>query len=77
MEKYRKINNLLNIIIGSSIGVFLGNVIYYLLDFKYNQIKYDMQSAPLWVFMLPSAIGGAAAILICIVMKLLIKRKMR
>ena len=52
-------------------------IIYYLLDFRYHRIKYDMQSAPLWVFMLPSAIMAGTAILICIVMKLLIRRKLK
>lgn len=42
----KKFNKFLNIIMGSSIGVFLGQFIYNFVNYKDNKLLYELQSAP-------------------------------
>ena len=57
----KRFNKILNIIMGSSIGVFLGCFIYNFVDYKQNKILYEIQSAP-WY--LSSMIYGVVTIFI-------------
>lgn len=43
---YKKLNDMLNIVIGSCVGVFVGHLIYLYLDYKKRPGLYEMQSAP-------------------------------
>lgn len=42
----RKINNFLNVLIGVSVGTFVGHSAYIIYDYKVHPGLYAMQSAP-------------------------------
>ena len=73
----KKLNNVLNIIIGSFTGVFIGHGIYVLWDFKTHPELYAMQSAPWYTGI---AVYGAVTfvvLLFCLVIKAVIKHKQK
>ena len=73
----KKLNNILNIIIGSFIGVFIGHGIYVLWDFQTRPERYAMQSAPWYTSILVYGVFTFIMLLICIVIKAVIKHKQR
>ena len=58
-----KLNSILNIIMGSVVGVFIGYSVYSVWDYKTHPGLYAMQSAP-WYTTLLIYGGYAAAVLI-------------
>ena len=72
----KKINLLLNIVIGSFIGIFIGNAIYRFLDFKMHPGLYAMQSAPWYTSILLYGVVTVIAAAFVVIIKLIIgKRK--
>lgn len=71
----KNMNNILNIIIGSFVGVFIGHGIYVLWDFKTRPELYAMQSAPWYTSILVYGAFTFVVLLICIVIKAVIKHK--
>ena len=70
----KKLNNFLNILIGTFIGVFIGHGIYVYYDFKTHPALYAMNSAPWYTSILVYGIFTLVVILVVIIAKILIKR---
>lgn len=73
----KKLNHILNIIIGAFLGVFIGQGIYIVWDFKSNPELYAMQSAPWYTSILVHGVFTLVVLLVCIVIKSLIKYKQK
>lgn len=73
----RKLNCFLNIVIGSSIGVFIGFGIYKFWHFKTYPNLYAMQSAPWYTELLLDGALVAVLVVVCIILKLIIWRKLK
>lgn len=71
----RKLNCFLNIVIGSSIGVFIGFGIYKFWHFKTYPNLYAMQSAPWYTELLLDGALVAVLVVVCIILKLIIRKK--
>ena len=71
----RKINNIINILMGSFVGVTIGHGIYQYLDYKKHPDLYAMQSAPWYASVLPHCGFTAIVLLVCIIIKIVVKRK--
>ena len=70
----RKLNCFLNIVIGSSIGVFIGFGIYKFWHFKTYPNLYAMQSAPWYTELLLGGALVAVVVVVCIILKLIIRK---
>lgn len=70
-----KINNWLNIIIGVTVGIFIGNGAYVLFDNRKNPELYAMQSAPWYTDILVCAVFSAAILLIAFIAKRIIRNR--
>lgn len=73
----KKINSILNIIIGSSIGVFIGHGIYVCRDYKTHPDLYAMQSAPWYTSILVYGIFTIVVLIAGIMIKLIIRRRLK
>ena len=73
----RKLNCFLNIVIGSSIGVFIGTGIYKFWHFKTYPNLYVIQSAPCYTALLLHGAMMAVVVVVCIILKLIICRKLK
>ena len=73
----KKINHILNIIIESFIGVFIGHGIYVFWDYKTRPGLYAMQSAPWYTSILIYGICMIVALIVGIIMKLIIRRTLK
>ena len=73
----RKLNCFLNIVIGSSIGVFIGFGIYKFWHFKTYPNLYAIQSAPWYTELLLDGALVAVLVVVCIILKLIIWRKLK
>ena len=73
----RKLNCFLNIVIGSFIGVFIGFGIYKSWHFKTYPNLYAMQSAPWYTELLLDGALVAVLVVVCIILKLIIWRKLK
>lgn len=71
----RKLNCFLNIVIGSFIGVFIGFGIYKFWHFKTYPNLYAMQSAPWYTELLLDGALVAVLVVVCIILKLIIRKK--
>ena len=69
----KKLNTILNTIMGAFVGVFVGHGIYIVWDFKTHPELYAMQSAPWYTSILVYGAFTFAILLICIVVKVIIK----
>ena len=69
----KRLNSILNTIIAVFIGVFIGHGIYVILDFKTYPELYAMQAIPWYTSILVYGIFTCVILLICIVIKALIK----
>ena len=74
---WKKINSILNIIIGSCIGVFIGHGIYVFWDYKTHPDLYAMQSAPWYTSILLYGLFTIVALIVGIMIKLIIQRKLK
>lgn len=77
MEKLKKQNTRLNIIIGSFIGVFISFSIFKYLDYRKFPALYEVQSAPWHTSIQIYGIATAIVLLIAIILKLFIKKKLK
>lgn len=73
----RKLNCFLNIVIGSFIGVFIGFGIYKFWHFKTYPNLYAIQSAPWYTELLLDGALVAVVVVVCIILKLIIWRKLK
>lgn len=69
----KKLNTLLNIIIGSTIGVLLGHSLFVCWEHHKHPDYYALQSAPWYTSILVYGFTTAAIILIAVVIKLVLK----
>ena len=72
-----RLNNILNIIVGSFVGVFIGHGIYVLWDFKTHPGLYAMQSAPWYTSILVYGAFTLVVLLICFAIKAIIRNKQK
>lgn len=72
-----KLNSILNIIIGSVIGIFLGYGIYTLWDYKTHPGLYAMQSAPWYTGILFYGIFAAVVILLSFLLKRILRKSLQ
>lgn len=70
----KKLNTLINIIMGAFIGVFIGHVIYVVWDFKTRPELHALQSAPWYTSILLYGAFTLAVLLVCVMIKVIIKR---
>ena len=73
----RKLNRFLNIVIGSFIGVFIGYGIYKFWHFKTYPNLYVMQSAPWYTELLLDGAMVVVVVVVCIILKLIIWKKLK
>ncbi len=73
----KKLNQMLNIIIGAFVGVFIGHSIYIIWDFNTHPALYAAQSAPWYTSILVYGAATAVVLLIALMAKFFIKRQMR
>ena len=74
---WEKLNTVLNIVISSSIGVFLGHGIYVFWDYRKRPDLYAMWSAPWYTGIFVYGIFTAAVIAAALIFKLIIGRKIK
>lgn len=73
---WEKINSILNIIMGSCIGVFIGHGAYVLWDCKAHPALYAMQSAPWYTSILVYGIMTFVVLMAAIFIKRIIWRRL-
>ncbi len=73
----QKINQILNTVIGASIGVFVGHGAYVLWDRKAHPEFYAMQSAPWYTSILVYGLVTAVVLAAALIIKLVIRRKLK
>jgi ABC-type antimicrobial peptide transport system permease subunit len=73
----KRLNTILNTIMGAFIGVFIGRGIYVIWDFKTHPELYAVQSAPWYTSILVYGAFTIVVLLVCIVIKAIIKSKQK
>ncbi len=73
----KKLNNLLNIVIGASIGTFIGGCIYQFWNYKTHPDLYAMASAPWYTSILVRGSIIAVIVIVAIIVKILIRKKIK
>lgn len=73
----KKINQILNIIIGAFIGVFIGHGIYVFWEFKSHPDLHVPYSAPWYTSILLWGIVTAIVVIVAVIIKLIIRKKIR
>ena len=73
----KKLNNILNVIIGAFVGVFIGHGIYVVWNFKTRPVLYAMQSAPWYTSIFVYGTVTLVVLLICFAIKAIIKHKQK
>ena len=73
----KTLDRILNIIIGTVVGVFIGHGIYVFWDFKTHPDLYAVQSAPWYTSILFVGIETAVVLVIVVIPKLIVRRKLR
>lgn len=71
----KRINNFLNIIMGSAVGVFIGHGIYMFWDYKTRPGFYVMGPAPWYTSILVYGIVTVVVLMAAIFIKLILRRK--
>ena len=71
----KRLNKMLNSIIGAVMGAFVLRTLYYIWDLKTHPKFYAMQSAPWYTSLLADGAITLVVLLICIVIKVIIKKK--
>lgn len=74
-KRLNKLNSLLNIVMGSSIGVFIGHGLFNYSHYQKNQDFYALQSAPWYTSTLIYGSVMVSLILIAIILKIYIRKK--
>ncbi len=73
----KKINHILNIIIESFIGVFIGHGLYVFWDYKTHPDLYAMQSAPWYTSILVYGLFTIVVLIAGIIIKLIIRLRLK
>lgn len=73
----KKLNQILNIVIGSFIGVFIGNGIYRFWDFKAHPDLYATYSAPWYTSILLYGVVTIIVVTVSVITKLIIRKKLK
>lgn len=73
----KKVNSILNIVIGSVIGVFIGHGIYTFWDYKTHPDLYAVQSAPWYTSILVYGIFTLIVLIVAILTKLMIRCRLK
>ncbi len=73
----KKLNHILNIIMGTFVGVFIGHGIYVVWDFKTHPELYAAYSAPWYTSILVYGVFTFVVLLVCIVIKAIIKHRLK
>lgn len=73
----KRFNTILNTIMGAFVGVFIGHGLYVAWNFKTRPALYAMQSAPWYTSILVYGAFTIAVLLICLVIKAIIKHKQK
>ena len=71
----KRINDLMNIVIGAAIGVFIGCRLYNFIDFKRHPELYAMQSATWYTQLVPWGGLTIGIIAIAAIIKLIFRKK--
>ena len=74
---WKKINGILNTVMGSCIGVFIGHGIYVFWDFRTHPDLYAMQSAPWFTSIFVYGIFTIALLILLGIIKWMIRRKVK
>ena len=69
----KKVNQILNIIMGAFVGVFIGHGAYVVWSFKTRPELYATQSAPWYMSIFVYGAFTVAVLVVCIVLKAIIK----
>ncbi len=69
----KKINAILNTIMGCFAGVFIGNSIYTFVDYKTHPALYEVNSAPWYTSILMHGAVTFAVLVICVLIKVAVK----
>ena len=72
---WKKLNYILNIAIGSCIGVFVGHGIYVFWDYRTRPGLYAMRSAPWYASILTSGMFTIALLTAAVILKLIARWK--
>lgn len=73
----KKLNGILNIIMGSSIGVFIGHSIYAYWEYRKHPDIYMMQSAPWYTSIIVYSLITAIILTSTLLLKYMIKKKLK
>ena len=71
----KKINQILNIIMGSFTGVFIGSGLYKYWHFRKYPDLYAMQSAPWYTSILINGLFTLVLLAVCMIVKVILTRK--
>ena len=73
----KRLNIILNSVIGSFIGIFIAHSIYRYFDYINHPDLYEIQSAPWYTSIQIYGLAVALVVFIAIIIKFIIKKKMR
>lgn len=73
----KRLNNLLNILMGSVVGVFGGHGIYVYWDYQAHPDLYAIRSAPWYTSILVYGLFAAALLLFAVIIKCIIRKKLK
>ena len=71
----KKLNHVLNIIVGSFVGIFLGHGIYVFWDYKTHPALYAMESAPWYTSILLYGLFTLMVFVMAMIAKFIIRKK--
>lgn len=72
---FKKINQILNIIMGAFTGVFIGHSIFVYWDYQMRPGLYAMQSAPWYTSIMVYGVGTAAVLVAGFAIKYILRKK--
>jgi hypothetical protein len=70
-----KLNNLMNIIMGSSVGVFIGQSLFKYMHYRNNPQIYVIQSAPWYTGIIIYGVVDLSILLIAFTLKILLLKR--
>ena len=73
----KKLNNLLNVIIGVAVGVFFGHVGSVCWEYQKYPDLYAMQSAPWYTSIIVYGVFMIVVLMIACILKFVVRRKMK
>lgn len=73
----KRIDRMLNLLIGSTLGVFIGKSTYDFWDYKSHPMIYEIQSAPWYTAILLYGAVCAFILLVAVIAKFTLKRKQK